>query len=186
MRAGAAPEPGEVGGAAVAAHHHHRARRSPAAATPSLDELGGAQRDRQDRRVERGGDGAQLEAVEPGQLGRRARPAGRRSARQRRRRRVSLRVVVGRERLGDADRADAGVAKRSTARAGVAAVEAVGDVEELGTVAQRACPARARRAAARCACAALRRSGRRPMPMHARPCRRRPRAARSPPASWSG
>ena len=100
----------EVGGPAVAAHHHHR-RVEAGRRRPVGHELRGAGGDRQDRRVHGGGHRAQLEPVEPGQLGRRAhrepglrgrcrrrRPrCGRRRAR-RPRRRTPIRTPASRNR----------------------------------------------------------------------------------------
>ena len=108
-------EPGQVGRPAVAAHDHHR--RSDAGRLHAVgDERRRAHCDRQDRGVERGGDRAQLEPVEAAQVGRRAH------------RQAELggdrgdgpfvAGIVGRERLGDADRGDAGVAEPDRARRG--------------------------------------------------------------------
>ena len=70
QRAGRRPsETREIGRASVAAHDHDLALDACAGNTVA-DDLGRAQRDRQDRRVQRGGDRPQLEPVEAAQLGR--------------------------------------------------------------------------------------------------------------------
>ena len=96
-----AAEAGEVGRAAVAAHHHHGAR-DPDLGDAALDDVGGAEGDREDRRVDRRGDRAQLEAVEAAELARGAHREARLGAELGDRDLVG--VVVGRERLGDAER----------------------------------------------------------------------------------
>ena len=132
---GCAPEAGEVGGAAVAAHDHHRAG-DAGGRDAGADDFGGAQRDREDRRVQRGGDRPQLEAVEAGELGRR----GHRQARLGRGRadRRFVGDVVGRERLRDRDRLGAARAHAGDRRPGDLGRQAVRDVEELGHHRERA------------------------------------------------
>ena len=108
----------------------------PAAGDARADDLGGAERDRQDRRVERRGHRPQLEAVEAGELGR---------CRDRQPRlgrgvvdRGFVGDVVGRERFGDRDRLGARVAQARRPRPRDVGRQAVGDVEELGDHAERA------------------------------------------------
>ena len=102
---------------------------TPAAATPASTKPAVRDGDREDRRVDRRGHGAQLEAVEAGHLARRAGGQPRRAQRRDGDRLVA--VALDRERLGDARRGRAGLPQPPDRGGELAGVEAVGDVEEL-------------------------------------------------------
>ena len=132
---GRPPEAVQVGRPAVAAHDHDRGG-DAGRVDADGDHLGGALGDGQDRRVERGGDGPQLEAVEPGQL---AGGAGRQPGLVRHRGDPALEGgVVRREGLGHADRGRSGLPEPGQDVVHRGLVQAVGHVEELGQRAQEA------------------------------------------------